>query len=268
MTTINLQTGPSYLGAMHITGAAVTVDGFTINGLDAVDSGVASTNISVAYPAGNVTLKNNRLKIGQAGSGTTGDDGFGIVTYYDETNNITSLTVTDSIFAPLNAEGIRAFYINAGVSLFTLIRNQITGKFTRLAVTRTNSVIENNTITGVGATGSRSGGMATWGNPDPAVYGKASFRNNTFTGVDTGIRILSANDVVVEQNTFHEVGRGVSVEEYDGTFNPATIEIHQNKFLSADTYGVENIMAMIVDATCNWWGAASSLARSGLWFGR
>ena len=77
-TTINLQTVPNYTGSMLISGQTVTVDGFTITGYDAVGSGLASTNVYVEYPATNVLLTNNRFKIGQIGSGTTGDDGFGV----------------------------------------------------------------------------------------------------------------------------------------------------------------------------------------------
>ena len=256
-TTINLQTVPNYTGSMLISGQTVTVDGFTINGYDAVGSGLASTNVYVEYPATNVLLTNNRFKIGQIGSGSTGDDGIGVITAYNTSNAIASLVVTDNIFMPLSAEGQRAFYINPDVNQFTFKGNEITGKFVGRAISEAkDNLIENNTITGVGAAGSRSAGIGVWGYIDPAVYGKATIRGNTISGVATGVSILSANNVTVEQNTISQVGVGVKVQEYSAAFDPSLIEIHQNKFNSADTFAVENATATMVNAEDNWWGSA------------
>ena len=186
VTTINLQTVPNYTGSMLISGQTVTVDGFTITGYDAVGDGLASTNVYVEYPATNVLLKNNRFKIGQIGSGTTYDDGFGVITAYNPSNAIASLSVTDNIFMPLNAQGQRAFYINPDVNQFTFKGNEITGNFVGRAISEArDSLIENNIITGVGAAGSRSAGIGVWGYIDPAVYGKATIRGNTISGVAT-----------------------------------------------------------------------------------
>ena len=214
VTTINLQTVPNYTGSMLISGQTVTVDGFTINGYDTVGSGLASTNVYVKYPATNVLLTNNRFKIGQIGSGTTGDDGFGVITEYNPSNAIASLIVTDNIFMPLNTQGQRAFYINPDVNQFTFKGNEITGNFVGRAISEArDSLIENNTITGVGAAGSRSAGIGVWGGQNVSLYGKATIRGNTITGVATGISILSANNVSVEQNTISQVGVGVKVQE-------------------------------------------------------
>ena len=96
-----------------------------------------------------------------------------------------------------------------------------------------------------------------WGYIDPSVYGKATIRGNTISGVATGISILSADNVTVEQNTISQVGVGVKVQESGATFDPSLIEIHKNKFISADTFAVENATATIVDAENNYWGAVS-----------
>ena len=66
VTTIELQTGPTYLGSLAISGAGndVTVDGFTIQGIDGTGSTGGSTNITVQYDLGMVDILNNRVQVG------------------------------------------------------------------------------------------------------------------------------------------------------------------------------------------------------------
>lgn len=258
VTNINLQNGSTYLGGLTIDAPTVTVDGFTITGYDAVGSGLASSNIVVTTLPDNVLIANNRIKVGQIGSGSNGDDGMGLITYYDTSGDVDSLTVTGNLFQPVSADAFRAFYINPGVDQFTFNQNQITGKFTGRAITQAkDGLVEENTVTGVGAPGSRSRGIGTWGYPDPTVYGSTTFRNNTITGTNIAIAIYETENVTVENNFFSDNGvavwTGPSVPlAYDAT----TIHINGNSILNSDTYGVERDASLsdLLDASANWWG--------------
>lgn len=260
VTTIQLQSGPTYLGALTVDTAGTTVvDGFTIVGFDAVGSGLASSNIVITTLPDDVTIQNNRIKVGLIGAGSNGDDGMGLVTYYNTASDVDSLNVSNNIFEPLNASGTRAFYINPGVDEFVFFQNQVTGNFTRTAITQAkDGTVEENTLTGVGPAGSRSRGFGTWGYPDPAVYGHTTFRNNTISGVNKGIAVFETNDVVVENNFF--VDNDVAVWIGDSaplTFNPATIFINENSIVNSDLFGTQNTSAYAgtVNAETNWWGS-------------
>lgn len=258
VTTINLQTGPTYLGGLTIDAPTVTVDGFTITGFDAVGSGLASSNIVVTTSPDDVLIANNRIKVGQIGIGSNGDDGIGLITYYDTSGDVNNLTVTDNIFVPLNTDAFRAFYVNPGVDKFTFSQNEVTGNFTGRAITQAkDGLVEENTITGVGAPGSRSRGIGTWGYPDPTVYGRTTFRNNTITGTNIAIAIYETENVTVENNFFSDNGVAVWTGPavplaYDAT----TIHINGNSILNSDTYGVERDASLsdLLDASANWWG--------------
>ena len=83
-STINLQTGPTYLGSLTVGGVAsdVTIDGFTIVGRDGASPVLAATNILVNPGVHDVTITNNRLRVGVVDGGSNGDDGIGIETTY------------------------------------------------------------------------------------------------------------------------------------------------------------------------------------------
>lgn len=258
-TTIALQPAVTYLGALTInaSGGTVTVDGFTFQGYDAVGNGTANTNVHVV--AGNdVTLSNNAFKVGKVGPGTTFDDGFGLITTFSTNEIIQNLTVEDNTFAPLNDEGQRAFYINPGVVDFTFAGNTITGKFKSSALTQAkNGLVEENTVTGTGAAGSRSGGLGTWGYPDAAVWGHTTFRNNSITGTANGITVNATNDVTIENNFFDQTGNGVRIVDASVPFDASTITIQQNRFTAIDTKAVDNTVSGVVQAPNNWWGSAN-----------
>jgi len=255
-TQIVLQPGSTYLGALTIDAPAVTVSGFTITGFDAVGSGLASTNIYVTNSAENVEISDNRVEVGKVGTGSNGDDGFGLITAYSTTSDVDSLTVKDNTFEPVNAEAQRAFYINPGVNQFFFQDNQITGLFKGTALTQAkDGLVENNVITGAGPVGSRSGGLGTWGDPDSAVYGDTLFRGNTFSGT-RGISLYDTQNVVIEENIFSQNSRGVWITAEQPGFNLSAIEIIHNSFTGNDTYGVEMDDSLLgtVKAECNWWG--------------
>jgi uncharacterized repeat protein (TIGR01451 family) len=269
LTEIVLQSGPTYLGALHIAAPTVTVEGFTITGADGTASTQARSNIAVTTAAKDVTITNNRFKVGQIDNGSTiGDDGFGLITYYDATNPpaINSLTVTNNEFVPLNAAtgGRRAFYINPGVKTFIFEQNQITGKFTASALTQAqDGRVENNTVTGDGT----SAGLGAWGYPDPTLWGHTTFRNNTISGVVNAISLTDVEGVLVEKNQLSGNGRGVrlALSQFTaGDLDSSTVQITRNNLANNSQAGIENtVTGDLVDGTCNWWGDASGPAGAG-----
>jgi hypothetical protein len=267
VTTIQLQTGPTYLGALTIDGANVTVDGFTVFGFDGTPSTLASTNIYISGTPDNVTLTNNRIKVGAIDAGSSnGDDGFGLLTTYSESNDVENLTVTGNIFEPVNTAGGRAFYINPGVNNFSFANNEITGKFLRTAITQAkNGVVEANTLTGAGPAGSRSAGFGSWGYPDPAVYGHTTFRNNTISGVAKGIAIFETNNVTVENNFFIDNGVAVWIgQSVPIAFDISTIHTEKNSIVNSDTFGIQNALSSgTLDGEINWWDSSTGPSGAG-----
>jgi hypothetical protein len=264
VTFIELQSGPTYLGAFEARGAGsiITVDGFTIIGFDAAGAGLASTNIAVVNALSNtpaeVLIKNNRIQVGGIGVGSNGDDGMGLITYYSETFDVGKVTVENNIFEPVNSEASRAFFVNPGVDKFTFRGNEISGKFNGTALTQAkDGLVEENTVTGTGSAGSRSAGLGTWGYPTPSVYGKTNFRNNEISGT-RGISIFETENVTVENNELSSNDRGVRVlTAIPLAFDATTIHITENSITGSDVFAVEKDAAVsgILDAVKNWWGS-------------
>jgi len=251
-TIIDLQTGPTYLGSLTISGAVVTVQGFTIEGFDAVGAGLATSNVQLTNDPDDVLLKDNRIKVGQVGSGSNGDDGIGILTAYNTSSDVGLLRVEGTEFMPVNASAFRAFYINPGVDVFEFVNNTITGTFTASSYTQAkDGLVEGNTLTGTGT----SRGLGTWGYPDPTVYGATLFQGNTISDVVNGISILGSENVTVKKNIFTGNDRAVYVAE-DVAFDLSTIHINRNS-IDGNTMGIENWYSTEVDGTCNWWGDSS-----------
>jgi hypothetical protein len=263
-TIIQLQSGPTYLGALTINGADVTVDGFTIAGFDGTATTLASTNIYVTNTPQDVNIVNNRIQVGEINTSSNGDDGFGLITTYNTSSDVENVAVSNNVFEPLNMAGTRAFYINPGVNNFSFANNEINGKFLRTAITQAkNGVVEENTLTGAGAAGSRSAGFGTWGYPDPTVYGQTLFKNNTMTGVGKGIAIFATNNVAVKNNFFLDNDVAVWVGDSTSlTFDPATISANENSMVNSSLFGAQNASAFpgTMNAEINWWGSNAAAA--------
>ena len=266
VTNIHLQTGPTYLGALEIGGAGkdVTVDGFTIVGRDANCPTLATTNVYVDVDPNSATIKNCRMRVGSDLSCSNGDDGFGVITTYSEGSDVTTVSVTDSIFEPLNAQGNRAFYVNPGVNNFNFQRNSVSGKFGRSITQAKNGLVEDNTVDGQGLGGN---GLGTWGYPDANVWGKTTFRHNVFTDLNTALSLFESNSVTVECNRFSSNATGVAIFDGLGTlnFNPTSTDIHTNSFLDNSSNGVDNSAATPgnVLAENNWWGCTAGPGQPG-----
>lgn len=267
VTTIALQTGTTYLSGLTIKGdgTEITVDGFTIKGFDAVGAGLASSNIVVENGASNtpasVVIKNNRVQVGNIGAGANGDDGMGLITYYNTSLFVGSLTVEGNIFEPLNSEAFRAFYINPGVNTFVFRGNEVTGQFNGTALTQAkDGLVEENTVTGTGVAGSRSAGLGTWGYPTPSDgYGATTFRNNVISNC-RGISIYETVNVIVENNFLTNCDRGVRVlTAIPLAFDVTTIHIRLNSITGSHFNGVEKDAAVagVLDAEKNWWDSST-----------
>ena len=281
VTTIQLQAGPEYLGGLTIKGnlSQVTVDGFTIAGSDgdALLSRLANSNVvvysgQVSNTPLSVFIKDSRLKVANVDPGfTTGDDGIGLVTYANHTgtNEVDSISVRGTIFEPLHGvgstAGTRAFFINPGLKQFNFELNEITGQFNRGSYTQANGALLNeNTVTGVGSPGSRSGGLGTWGYPDPTVYGHAVFSNNVVNGT-SGIHIYESEQVTVTNNVLVNNDWAVSVGFLTALpFDASTIDIGLNSIIGTSN-GIESDALVIgtVNAERNWWGSASGPTNPG-----
>ncbi|MBP9503548.1 MAG: hypothetical protein KBF17_15425, partial [Candidatus Promineofilum sp.] len=268
VTFIELQTNTNYVHSLLITGAEVTVDGFTIVGIDAACPTYAATNIYLNTQPDDVIIKNNRFQVGAIDTGcTTGDDGFGIITEYSGNPDVASLTVEDNIFEPLNTAGQRAFYINPSVVDFTFSGNEINGQFDGTAITEAqNNLIEDNTLTGTGA----SAGFGIWGYLDPGLWGTGTFQRNTITGTANAITIYDAEDVTVTHNDLDANGRGVRVMSVvDVDFDQTTIHINRNALTNNTTNGIDNLLnpgtfgSDYIDGTCNWWNHVSGPSGEG-----
>ncbi len=259
-TTVTLQSGPTYLGALTVNASNVTIDGFTVKGFDAVGAGLASSNIVVVNGKDNVKVRNARIVVGQVGSGANGDDGIGLLTYYSEGPDlIDSLTVTNTIFTPLGASAFRAFYINPGVAAFVFKDNTITGQFGATSITQAqDGLVEENTVTGVYPGGGDSRGLAVWGYPNPALWGHTVFRSNVISGTNRAIGLFDAESVLVEKNILTNNGSGVEVIDTGSSlvFDASTIVVQRND-LSMTTMGINNADGEIAVGRCNWWGDAS-----------
>lgn len=257
VTTIQLQSGPTYLGALTLNGINVTVDGFTITGLDGTATTLASSNIYVTSLPASVDIRNNRIQVGQIGASSNGDDGFGLLTTYNP-SGVVDVSATDNIFEPVNAAGTRAFYINPGVDQFTFFGNEINGKFLRTAMTQAKvGLVEDNTLTGVGSANNRSAGFGTWGYPDASIFGHTTFKNNTITGVGKGIAVFATDDVVVENNFFLDNDVSIWIGDFSTPFDPASLSINENSIVNSSLLGVQNASTFTgtVNAETNWWGS-------------
>ena len=242
VTTIKLLStdtpGTPYLASLALTGADsnITIDGFTVEGRNAVGGGLANSNIYLDTSLGTVILRNNRLKVGMYGLGTNYDDGFGIITTYTETPAafVEDLQVTGTDIVPVdgNLAG-RPFAINSGVDKFLFDNNTISGDFASVAFTSAlDGTISNNIYTGTDTLpGSRSGGIVTFGYPDQS-YGKTAFTNNQISNTRAGIGVYGSNAATVSGNTITGTDRGFflsNVYEIAG-FDPATLSLTGNTF--------------------------------------
>jgi hypothetical protein len=265
--------GTPYLASLTIRAPDVTVRGFTILGHNAdcstLPPTLANSNVQLSGSVNTAVVADNLIKVGASDSApgcSTGDDGFGVLTTYNQTTvNVNSLTVENNIFQPLNSQGTRAFYINPGTDHFTFRGNEVNGKFTRNSLTHAmKGLVDDNVFDG-GGLGGR--GVGTWGYPDAAVWGHTTFSNNDIKNLISGITINESNNIVIEHNELTNDTTGVSILDGFGAanFDPSTIDIHLNNITGNTTAGVSNDATTpgTVHGTCNWWGAVSGPSPSG-----
>jgi hypothetical protein len=270
-TTIDLlqpgTPGATYAGALTITGAGsnVLVQGFNLKGKNAIGGGLATTNVVLGLGLGTVTLDQNRFEVGAIGGGSNGDDGMGILTTYttNPAQFAAALNVTGSQFAPVSAEGQRAFYINPGVTNFNFTGNTIAGKFAGTAITQAdNGTVARNTITGNGA---GSQGLGAWGYPTPSQFAEGTiFERNTISGVDNGISIFDSNGVVIRENFFSSVGNAVRFLDNGLASDPSTSQVVRNSFVGITGKAITNTDGGTLVAHQNWFGTTTEATVLGL----
>lgn len=253
--------GPTYLSALTIGGAGVdvTVKDLTITGYDAPNAvSLASTNILINQPAGNTVVENCCLKVGKRGPGTNFDDGFGILSAYNDTAIvIQSITVQGCTFEPVT-DGGRGFFINAGTGDFTFKNNSVTGMNAASFTQAHNGLVEGNTYVGTGAPGSRLGALGSWGYPDPTMWGVTVFRRNVISGGFGGVRLLSAENNVVEENLIFDCDNGVMVEDFSQPFDAGTNKVRGNSITNSLVLAISNTEPEVLDAGGNWLGTNSA----------
>lgn len=254
LTTIDLlsaDAAPTYLGSLFVTGVGTnaTINGFTLVGADAVGSGLANTNIYLDYSGlGTVTISDNDFKVGNRGSGSNGDDGFGILNAITTTPSqfVNQLNVTDNDFeAADRTPGYGAFFINSGATNFLFDSNHINGNFANASYTSANSsTISNNVYAG----GSMDlGGFGTFAYPD-STYGATSFTHNQISNTATAITDDGSNNVTLSGNQFsnNNTAFTVNTTTFFGSdvsaFNPATLSVTGNTF-TGNAYDVAYIDA-------------------------
>jgi hypothetical protein len=207
-----------------------------------------------------VTIRNNVLEVGAVDGCSNGDDGFGVLSTYNDTSvTVPTLLVEDNVVKPLGSSAQRAFYINPGVGSFSFLRNQVTGNFAATAITQAaTSLVEDNTIDGLGLGGA---GLGVWSYPDANVWGTGTFRGNFFTGLANALTIFESNDVVAECNRFVSNGRGVRVRDGFGStnFDPTTVDLHSSVLRLNTIAGVQNEAATPGDvlAENNYWNSGT-----------
>ncbi len=264
-TVIVLQpNAPQYLCGITIGASDVTLEGFTVAGFDAAGTGLASSDI--VFPTqgiADIMIANNVIEVGASGSGTDGDDGFGIINYYETTAPyLDRVTISGNTFKPVDAVPAggavgAGFYINPGMDNLSVTNNTFLGDLAPSGLQAMNAIVVNNTVTGSDPNGD-TGGFFTWGYPDATVWGHATFRNNNITGTGTAIALYDSQGVVVENNILTGNGTGVSVQDYSLTVDAGTDQIINNSLAGDTVAGVDNEAANgAPTATGNWWGDLS-----------
>src|SRR5262249_21654578 len=145
-TTLNLlavadPSATTYLSSLQVGGQTVSISGLTIVGNSAVGNGLANSDIYVEPGLASVSILNSRLKVGQIGPGSNGDDGMGILTTYTTTPGtfVGTLNASGNDIVPTGASASRAFYVNPGVTTFNFLNNSVTGEFDARALSQAHS---------------------------------------------------------------------------------------------------------------------------------
>jgi hypothetical protein len=132
----------------------------------------------------------------------------------------------------------------------------------------TNVTISNNTFVNLKP---YRRGILLWNNSDNGDGGNLAnvvIQGNTisnavgYTG-QFGIRILGkATVTTITQNAISGVDKAISIEPYKGYEATGTV-IHYNSLLGG-TYGLNNAVSAIVDASGNWWGGTDPTTVAGM----
>ena len=231
-------------GAVELAADNITFNGFEVmSASNALGSGIHMSSANMGYLVDNNVITGNQIGIYANSNGTS--------------------TISHNLFDANNQSGS-----SGGSGIYSEFTDHMT---------ITGNEFKNHTLNSpviFGATGS-------------GVHKSLMFTNNNFhnnanasniyalaiaTGTFSGNTIMAASDVTgisfsgddqnitVSGNTISNGARGIRVEDAGFNLGPnMNIAINRNGLTGNSVYGVGNITASTspVDATCNWWGAAS-----------
>jgi Synergist-CTERM protein sorting domain-containing protein len=261
-------------------GLGVTIDGFKISpGSGYETEGIYHDGGEVTDP---VTITNNTIE---------GFSSSGFIAYWDDlegtTFTFTGNTLSNGDYGTygVNVGGIRESTVN-------ISGNEISDYQYAIQVESNNDIapleirIENNTITGTGATDNEGIKMVDFALDTTYIVGNTIQGNlyygiyvneigssglppvvyiekNDVSGAKYGLYIddllyehAYAAEVYIRYNTLHENDNGLGVGAYDGAVG-STVSIVDNNFVGNSIYGFENLDTITINAQGNWWGDAS-----------
>ena len=128
------------------------------------------------------------------------------------------------------------------------------------------NTLSGNTVTNIHDGGGTGWGIALDGGDTAGSIGSDSniLSDNTINNSDIGIWIGNGSDSnTLESNTINNNLTGVEIGTYGGGAAPVNTEIHFNNIYGNTNYGMNNTTSVQVDATNNWWGAASGPSGAG-----
>jgi len=250
---INGLSGPG--SSVVIIGAnGLTVDGFTISGAS------ATYGVSAAGMSG-VTVRHNIITdLGATGAQSTSTFGIGVaITSAD----ISGINLSDNCISDIRggsgagntggAVGIGVGFTNAdnNVSGLTVVGNTINNITASTAGYGSGGRGAYGVLINVGASGSHAGQAISpvVSNNEISVLTGLWAHGVGLEGETPGAMVLNNK---IDGLTGTGGSNGVKIEDNDGA---ATVEIHENSFTNLG-FGIQNVMAAVVNATCNWYGTA------------
>jgi len=172
-----------------------------------------------------------------------GADASGILVEYVSGEPISNVQILDNIVTRVRSEtGTPSTYGATGINIGN--------------APLSNVVISGNTITNIknpeGGASDHTCGINVWDGTDGVVI-----RNNTISDIKyNGIILECASNVRIEENVITGCKTGIRVEPYEGA-TVSNVTVNLNNILGNVTYGVYNGGTGTLNATRNWWGAAT-----------
>jgi len=269
---------------MNLTnGASVTIDGFTINGdfgvyISGSSTGTVIMNniitgtsraVTLGAPGSNASIVNNDLMSNVRSLHM--DGGSGLYTNLKVNGNRFSGAASTGIFFSGTANTVTGFEFKdndvrhlanmaANISNGTVSGNTFAafvGSGLNIQINLHNSIVTDNTFDGLNA----NSGLQLFGSQFGLVPSDhVLVSSNTFNNcVSYGIQLSpDIHDITITGNAIANGFDGVNTRDVS-SWNVTGLNIHinGNNITGNTNFGVRNGQAGVLDATCNWWGAAN-----------